>query len=83
MLSDGVKKWSILLPTYPLPATWRVAVRREYLGRLELAKARRADLIIIGHPKSRICSGFLKVSKKFLQSENYHFKQKKEAMSLL
>jgi len=51
-ISDGVKKWSILLPTYPLPARWRVALRRRYLSRLELAKARRASLLIIGHPKS-------------------------------
>ena len=48
-ISDGVKKWSILIPTWPLPATWRVAVRRRYLARLELAKAERANLIIIGH----------------------------------
>lgn len=51
-ISDGVKKWSILLPTYPLPASWRVALRRRYLARLELAKASRAQLLIIGHPKS-------------------------------
>jgi len=51
-ISDGVKKWSILLPTYPLPAKWRVAVRRKGLANLELAKAERASLIIIGHPKS-------------------------------
>ena len=51
-ISDGVKKWAILLPTYPLPAKQRVAVRRRYLSRLELAKARRAQMLIIGHPKS-------------------------------
>lgn len=51
-ISDGVKKWSILLPTWPLPAGLRVALRRKYLARLELAKAGRAQLIIIGHPKS-------------------------------
>jgi len=51
-ISDGVKKWSILLPTYPLPATWRVALRRKGLANLELAKAQRAQLLIIGHPKS-------------------------------
>jgi hypothetical protein len=51
-ISDGVKKWSILIPTWPLPANWRVSVRRRYLARLELAKAERANLIIIGHPKS-------------------------------
>ncbi len=51
-ISDGVKKWAILLPTYLLPAKQRVAIRRRYLSRLELAKARRAQLLIIGHPKS-------------------------------
>jgi hypothetical protein len=51
-ISDGVKKWSILLPTYLLPANPRVAVRRRYLSRLELAKAQRAQMLIIGHPKS-------------------------------
>jgi hypothetical protein len=51
-ISDGVKKWSILLPTYLLPAKQRVAVRRKYLSRLEYAKASRAQLLIIGHPKS-------------------------------
>ena len=51
-LSDGVKKWAILLPTYPLPASTRVALRRKYLSRLEMAKAQRARMLIIGHPKS-------------------------------
>lgn len=51
-ISDRVKKWSIILPTYPLPARWRVALRRRYLARHQLARAERARLIIIGHPKS-------------------------------
>ena len=51
-LSDGVKKWSVLVPTAPLPTSWRVATRRRLLARLELAKAERTDLLIIGHPKS-------------------------------
>jgi len=51
-VSDKIKKWSILIPTYPLPAKWRVAVRRACLAQLALAKAERASLIIIGHPKS-------------------------------
>ena len=50
--SDGVKKWSVLVPTAPLPASWRVASRRNLLARIELAKAERTDLLIIGHPKS-------------------------------
>jgi hypothetical protein len=51
-LSDGVKKALILIPTQPLPANTRVALRRKYLAELELAKAHRANFIIIGHPKS-------------------------------
>ena len=51
-LSDGVKKWSVLVPTAALPTPWRVASRRSLLARLELAKAERTDLLIIGHPKS-------------------------------
>jgi hypothetical protein len=51
-IGDGVKKWSVLLPTAVLPTPWRVAARRRLLARLELAKAARTDLLIIGHPKS-------------------------------
>jgi Sulfotransferase domain len=51
-LSDGVKKALILIPTQPLPARTRVALRRKHLARLELAKAHRANCLIIGHPKS-------------------------------
>jgi len=51
-IGDGVKKWSVLLPTAMLPTPWRVGARRHYLARLELAKAARTDLLIIGHPKS-------------------------------
>ena len=51
-LSDGVKKALILIPTQPLPANTRVALRRKHLARLELAKAHRASFLIIGHPKS-------------------------------
>jgi hypothetical protein len=51
-LSDGVKKALILIPTQPLPANTRVALRRKHLARLELAKAHRANFLIIGHPKS-------------------------------
>jgi hypothetical protein len=51
-VGDGVKKWSVLLPTAILPTPWRVGARRHYLARLELAKAARTDLLIIGHPKS-------------------------------
>lgn len=51
-LSDGVKKALILIPTQALPAGARVDLRRKYLARLELAKAHRASILIIGHPKS-------------------------------
>jgi hypothetical protein len=51
-LSDGVKKALILIPTQPLPAPARVAVRRRRLAALELAKAQRASFLIVGHPKS-------------------------------
>ncbi|MCB1842145.1 MAG: sulfotransferase domain-containing protein [Halioglobus sp.] len=51
-VSDGVKKALILIPTQPLPARARVALRRKHLARLELAKAQRANFLIIGHPKS-------------------------------
>ncbi len=51
-LSDGVKKALILIPTQPLPAKTRVALRRKHLANLELAKAHRASFLIIGHPKS-------------------------------
>ncbi|MEH6634732.1 MAG: sulfotransferase domain-containing protein [Halioglobus sp.] len=51
-LSDGVKKALILIPTEPLPAKKRVALRRKHLAGLELAKAHRANFLIIGHPKS-------------------------------
>ena len=51
-LSDGVKKALILIPTQPLPARTRVALRRKHLANLELGKAHRANFLIIGHPKS-------------------------------
>ncbi len=51
-LSDGVKKALILIPTEPLPAKTRVALRRKHLAELELAKAHNANFLIIGHPKS-------------------------------
>ncbi len=49
---DGVKKGAILATTAWFPTRPRVAARRRLLARLELAKAQRAGLIIIGHPKS-------------------------------
>lgn len=49
---DAAKKWTILLPTGVLPKPWRVATRERLLSGLELGKARRAQLILIAHPKS-------------------------------
>ncbi len=51
-VSDEVKKVGVLLPTAVLPRGLRIASRRHLLARLELAKAGRTDLLIIGHPKS-------------------------------
>ena len=51
-LSDGVKKALVIAPTELLPARWRVELRRRGLARLELARAQRANFLILGHPKS-------------------------------
>jgi len=51
-IRDGVKKAAIIGGTTVLPRGWRVAARERLLARFELAVARRAGLIIIGHPKS-------------------------------
>lgn len=49
---DRAKRWSILASTAALPHGLRVAARARGLGALELARAERAQLLIIGHPKS-------------------------------
>jgi len=51
-VSDSSKKVSILIPTALLPRPLRVAARERLLSRLEVGIARRAGLLIIGHPKS-------------------------------
>ena len=51
-VSDSSKKVSILIPTALLPRPLRVAARERLLSRLEVGLARRAGLLIIGHPKS-------------------------------
>jgi hypothetical protein len=51
-VSDEVKKFGLLLSTAALPRGLRIRTRRHLLARHELAKARRTDLLIIGHPKS-------------------------------
>lgn len=49
---DYLKRWSILVPTAVLPRPLRASARQHLLGRLELARALRAELLIVGHPKS-------------------------------
>jgi hypothetical protein len=50
--ADRAVRRSILWPTRPLPGALRVSSRRWLLGKQEMAKARRAPLLVIGHPKS-------------------------------
>ncbi len=52
LVADGPKKLTILGTTALLPRRARVAVRERWLAAHELAKARRAGLLLIGHPKS-------------------------------
>jgi hypothetical protein len=52
MLSDNVKKALVLGASEYLPRSLRLATRRDWLARLELEKAERTGLLIIGHPKS-------------------------------
>ncbi|MEN8108954.1 MAG: sulfotransferase domain-containing protein [Pseudomonadota bacterium] len=69
---DSVKKISILVPTAILPRPWRVTAREWLLSRLEVAIARRAGLLIIGHPKSG--NTWLKVMLARLYQVRYGFK---------
>ncbi len=50
-LSDRSKRWTILGPSAVLPRPLRVRVRRRWLERLEIERARAARVLIIGHPK--------------------------------
>lgn len=52
MLSDNAKKALVLGSSELLPRGLRLAARRAWLARLELEKAERTGLLIIGHPKS-------------------------------
>jgi hypothetical protein len=52
ILSDNARKALIIGPTAILPRRLRVAARKRWLGNLEVAIARRSQLIIIAHPKS-------------------------------
>lgn len=49
---DWLKKATLIGATAPLPRPWRVALRARGLASLEVAKARKAQLLIIAHPKS-------------------------------
>ena len=51
-ISDAIKKWLVLAPTGVLPRPYRVPLRERLLAEHELAKAQRAKMIIIAHPKS-------------------------------
>ncbi len=51
-VSDNIKKGFILAPTAILPRSLRVAARERLLAQLEVGIARRAQLVIIAHPKS-------------------------------
>ncbi len=52
LLSDRAKRRTVLSATALLPRPLRVALGRRLLSHLELGRARRARLIIIGHPMS-------------------------------
>lgn len=51
-LSDRTKRKAIIFSTTYLPKPMRIAIRESLLSRLEIARARRSKLFIIGHPKS-------------------------------
>lgn len=44
--------WSILILSAPLPRRWRLAMRLKLLRKLQLRLLRRADLMMIRHPKT-------------------------------
>jgi len=51
VISDRRKRSAILHATARLPRPLRIALRERLLARLELGRARRAALLILGHPK--------------------------------
>lgn len=51
-LSDRAKRRLILAATRPFPRPLRIASRYRLLARLERGRSRRAELLIVGHPKS-------------------------------
>ena len=52
ILNDRVKRRLILAATRPLPRPLRITTRYRLLARLERGRGRRAEILIIGHPKS-------------------------------
>ena len=52
VVPDWLKKAAIIGGTAPLPRSMRVSARVRGLAPLEVAKARKAQLLIIAHPKS-------------------------------
>ncbi|MGB5622323.1 MAG: sulfotransferase domain-containing protein [Gammaproteobacteria bacterium] len=52
ILSDAVKKILIIAGTGPLPRSLRIRSRERLMADLELGIAERAELLIVGHPKS-------------------------------
>ena len=69
-LSDRNKKIMIIAATTPLPPGLRVSLRRNWLAKLELGIAQRADLLMIAHPKSG--NTWLKVMLSRLYQVRYH-----------
>ncbi len=52
MSLDRGLHWIILILSAPLPQRWRVAMRVKLLRKLQLRMLRRADLLMIRHPKT-------------------------------
>ncbi|MCH9697178.1 MAG: sulfotransferase domain-containing protein [Gammaproteobacteria bacterium] len=69
LLSDRVKKILIIAVTAVLPQKQRVALRRSWLGKLELGIAQRSRLLMIAHPKSG--NTWLKVMLSRLYQQRY------------
>ena len=49
---DRALHWAILILTTPLPRAWRVRARYRLLARLQLGLFRRAQILLIRHPKT-------------------------------
>lgn len=69
-LSDGIKKIIMIAATTPLPTKLRVRLRRNWLAKLELGIAKRANLLMIAHPKSG--NTWLKVMLSRLYQERFN-----------